>query len=293
MKRLILLAFFGFNLLDASGQDLLDMLNDEVKKEAKPEFTTATFKSTRVINGHSVENVAGGVLDFRISHRFGYLNSGVGEFFGLDQATIRLGLEYGVSNRWMVGIGRSSYQKQLDGFTKFKLIRQASGGWPFTVTEVSSVMYKTVPFADLNRINYYSSRLFFSHQLIIGRKFSERISFQLAPTLIHYNLAEVPNKINDVIAIGAGGRFKLSKRVSLNAEYYYQLPTYQLTGTYNSVAIGFGIETGGHVFQLQFTNSTGMTERTFISETTGNFFKGDVHFGFNISRVFTIKDPRK
>lgn len=279
--------------ISANGQDLLDMLDSEVKKDAKPDFVTATFKTTRLINGHSVENVAGGVLDFRISHRFGYINTGVNEFFGLDQASIRLGLDYGISNRWMVGIGRSSYQKQLDGFTKFKVVRQAPGRSPVTVSAVSTIMYKTIPFADLTRINYNTSRLFFAHQLIIGRKFSESISFQVVPTLIHYNFAEAPNTINDVFAIGGGGRVKLSKRVSLNAEYYYQLPNFQLQGTRNSVAIGFDIETGGHVFQLQFTNSTGMTERTFISETTGNFFKGDVHFGFNISRVFTLHDPRK
>lgn len=289
--------YFSFLLvclsISANGQDLLDMLDSEVKKDAKPDFVTATFKTTRLINGHSVENVAGGVLDFRISHRFGYINTGVNEFFGLDQASIRLGLDYGISNRWMVGIGRSSYQKQLDGFTKFKVVRQAPGRSPVTVSAVSTIMYKTIPFADLTRINYNTSRLFFAHQLIIGRKFSESISFQVVPTLIHYNFAEAPNTINDVFAIGGGGRVKLSKRVSLNAEYYYQLPNFQLQGTRNSVAIGFDIETGGHVFQLQFTNSTGMTERTFISETTGNFFKGDVHFGFNISRVFTLHDPRK
>lgn len=274
-------------------QNLLDMLDEEVNKKATPDYVTATFKSTRLINGHSVENVAAGVLDFRISHRFGFLNTGIKEFYGLDQATIRLGLDYGITKWWMVGIGRSSFQKQLDGFTKFKVMRQAYGGFPLTISAVSSVMYKTIPFADLNRINYNSSRLFFSNQLIIGRKFSEGVSFQLIPTHIHYNLAENPNTINDLFALGIGGRIKLSKRISFNGEYYYQLPGYQLEGYHNSIAIGFDIETGGHVFQLHFTNSTGMTERTFVSETVGDFFKGDIHFGFNISRVFTIVDPRK
>lgn len=291
-RYFLIVVFLGLSLHGFS-QDLLDMLDQEASKDAKPDYATATFKSTRLINGHTIENVAGGVLDFRISHRFGYLNTGIKEFYGLDQATIRLGLDYGLTNWWMVGIGRSSFQKQVDGFTKFKLLRQAKGHVPVTVSWVSSVMYKTTPFSDPLRINYNSSRLFYANQLIIGRKFSENVSFQLVPTHIHYNLAETPNTNNEVFAMGIGGRVKLSKRISLNAEYYYQLPTYQFEGTHNSLAIGFDIETGGHVFQLHFTNSTGMTERTFISETTGDFFRGDIHFGFNISRVFTLKDPRK
>ncbi|MEZ4944032.1 MAG: DUF5777 family beta-barrel protein [Cyclobacteriaceae bacterium] len=289
----IVIAVFCILSISGFSQDLLEMLEQEASKDAKPDYTTATFKSTRLINGHTIENVAAGVLDFRISHRFGYLNTGIKEFYGLDQATIRLGLDYGLTNWWMVGIGRSSFQKQLDGFTKFKLLRQANGHFPVTVSWVSTIMYKTAPFNDPLRINYNTSRLYYSNQLLVGRKFSESVSLQLIPTHIHYNLAETPNTNNEVFAMGIGGRVKLSKRVSLNAEYYYQLPTYQLEGTHNSLAIGFDIETGGHVFQLHFTNSTGMTERTFISETTGDFFQGDIHFGFNISRVFTIKDPRK
>ena len=275
--------------------DLLKMLEEETKSD-KPDFTTATFKTTRLINGHSVENVAAGVLDFRISHRFGYVNNGITDFFGLDNATTRLGLDYGISNRFMIGIGRSSYQKQLDGYFKFKLLRQSTGvkNMPVTVSLMESMNYKTEPFEDPDRENFLTSRMYFTHQLLIGRKFSEAISLQVMPTVVHYNLIPGTGEIpNDLISIGVGGRIKLSKRISLNAEYYYQLPDYKFPETTNSLAIGFDIETGGHVFQLHFTNSTGMTERTFITQTTGDFWKGDIHFGFNISRVFTIKDPRK
>jgi len=274
--------------------DLMKMLEEETKSD-KLDFATATFKTTRLINGHSVENVAAGVLDFRISHRFGFLNSGAYEFFGLDQAFIRLGLDYGITNWWMVGVGRSNYQKQLDGFTKFKLLRQSSGSktMPLTLSVVSSMIYKLEKFEITTRENFATSKMYFAHQVLIGRKFNESISFQVMPTVVHYNLIPGTALPNDLLSIGAGGRVKISKRVSINAEYYYQLPGYKLPGTHNSVAIGFDIETGGHVFQLQFTNSTGMTERTFIHETTGDFLKGDIHFGFNISRVFTIKDPRK
>ena len=277
----------------AYGQDdLMKMLEEEIKTE-ETDFVAATFKTTRLINGHSIENVADGVLDFRISHRFGFVNSGAYEFFGLDQAYMRLGLDYGLGNRWMIGMGRSNFQKQLDGFTKFKLLRQSSGTsvMPVTVSLMSSMVYKTEKFSDPSRENYATSKMYYAHQVLIGRKFSEAVSLQLMPTLVHYNLAPGTTTPNDLLSIGAGGRVKITKRVSLNAEYYYQLPEHRLPDTHNSLALGFDIETGGHVFQLHFTNSTGMTEQTFINETSGDFFNGDIHFGFNISRVFTIKSP--
>lgn len=283
--------------------DLMKMLEDEAKKEKKKDYATATFKTSRLINGHSIENAAAGVLDFKISHRFGMVNKGGYELFGLDQATMRIGLDYGISNRLMVGAGRSTFQKQYDAFGKFKILRQSSGGRgssPVSVSAVSTVMLKTLKWEDPKRQNYYTSRLSFAHQLIIARKFSEGLSLQLMPSFVHYNLAQAATDPNDIFALGAGGRFKLNKRLSFNIEYYHVLPIslvegqdYMLPGTKNSLAVGFDIETGGHVFQLHFTNSTGMTEKTFITETTGDFFKGDIHFGFNVSRVFTIKDRRK
>lgn len=302
MKKLaIFLLFFGCYATKVLAQDdLMSLIEDD--KDKKKEFTTATFKTTRLINGHSIENVAAGVLDLKISHRFGFINRGSYELFGLDQATMRIGLDYGLNDRLMVGIGRSTFQKQYDAFYKFKLLRQASGGKgssPVSVSAMSSIMLNTLKWSDPTRKNYYSSRLAFAHQLLVARKFSESVSLQLMPSYVHYNLVPTYTEPNDIFALGAGGRVKLSKRVSLNAEYYHVLPlapegySYRLNGTKNSLAIGFDIETGGHVFQLHFTNSTGMTEKTFITETVGDFFKGDIHFGFNISRVFTIRDPRK
>lgn len=270
----------------------MKMLDEETKKDEKPDYTTATFKTTRIIQGHSVENVAPGVLDFRISHRFGYINGGAYELFGLDQATMRLGLDYGLTKWWMIGMGRSTYQKQFDGFTKFKVFRQATNGVPFTISTVASIMYKSIKFENTAIENYYTSNLFYSGQLLIGRKMSEGLSLQVMPTWIHYNLVKGANDPNDIFALGAGGRIKLNKRLSINAEYYYQFPDFQLPGTTNSISVGVDIETGGHVFQINVTNSDGMTERSFISETTGNFFKGDIRLGFTISRVFTIVKPK-
>lgn len=295
MNRLQLITILTFFSLASFAQDdLMKMLDEETEKDKKPDYATATFKTTRLINGHSVENVAEGVLDFRISHRFGYISGGAYELWGLDEASMRLGLDYGLTNRWMIGVGRSTYQKQYDGFTKYKLLRQSSGtrSMPVTLSAIASIMYKSLKDENPDRENYLTSKLFYSGQLLIGRKFNESLSLQLMPTIIHYNLVQGANDPNDVFAIGAGGRMKVSKRVSLNLEYYYQLPDYKLPGTTNSLAIGVDIETGGHVFQVYCTNSTGMTERTYISETTGNFFEGDIRLGFTISRVFTIKKTK-
>lgn len=274
--------------------DLMKMLEAETTDKSKTEYATATFKTTRLINGHSIENVAVGVLDFRISHRFGFISSGAYELWGLDNASMRLGFDYGLTKRLMIGIGRSTYQKQYDGFAKFKILRQSSGAknMPLSISAVGTVMYKSLKFDDPTRTNYQSSNFYYCGQVIFARKFSESLSLQLMPTLVHYNFVPTANDPNDLFSIGAGGRFKLSKRVSVNVEYYYQLPANQFAGTYNSLSVGFDVETGGHVFQLYMTNSTGMTERTFISETTGDFFKGDIRLGFTISRVFTIRKPR-
>jgi hypothetical protein len=304
MKNLFIVIFLlSFSLPKIYAQDdLMKMLDDESKKDKKKDYATASFKTTRLINGHSIENVAPGVLDVKISHRFGMVNRGSYELFGLDQASMRIGFDYGISKRFMIGVGRSTYQKQYDGFGKFKILRQSSGGrWssPISVSAVSTVMLNTLKWEDPKRQNYYTSRLSFAHQLLIARKFSEGLSIQLMPSYVHSNLARTVTEPNDIFAMGIGGRIKLTKRLSFNVEYYHILPIsavagedYRIAGTHNSLAIGFDIETGGHVFQLHFTNSTGMTEKSFITETTGDFFKGDIHFGFNMSRVFTVKKQK-
>ena len=272
--------------------DLMGQLEKEAnaKEGPKTEYTTATFKTTRLINGHTVEQTGKGVMDVKISHRFGKINGGAYEFFGLDNATMRMGLDFGLRNWLMVGIGRSTFEKTLDGFTKVRLLRQSSGAhrMPITMNYVGTVAYKTIKFADPTVANYNTSRYSFTHQLIIGRKFSEGLSLQLMPSFTHINLVPLATDPNDLIAIGIGGRQKISRRTSFNVEYYYQLPDYKLTGSTNSLSIGFDIETGGHVFQLHFTNSHGMSERSFITQTNGKWDKGDIFFGFNISRVFTI-----
>jgi len=267
----------------------MDVFGDE---EPTTEYVTATFKTTRIVSGHSIENPANGVLLFMISHHFGRINQGAYDFFGLDQATIRLGLEYGVNDFISVGIGRSSYQKTIDGFVKAKLLRQSTGvrKMPISLTAFTSTDLFTLKWQDPERTNYFSSRFSFVNQLMIARKFNERLSIQVTPTHIHKNLV-VKTNTNDNFALGIGGRYKLTKRLTLNAEYFYNLPGYTADNFENPLSVGFDIETGGHVFQLHFTNSQPMFDRALITETTGKWKNGDIYFGFNISRVFTLKKP--
>jgi len=297
----IFFAFLLFALpLFSFAQTGDDLLKDAgMDSGARPvQLVSATFKSTRVINSQSVETLGKGVLNFGILHRFGRLNSGAYELFGLDQSRIRFGFDYGVTDRLMIGVGRSSYHKDFDGCIKYKLLRQSSGAknMPITLTYYASVQLRT----DTNRFfpeyqydkDYFSSRLSYVHQLIIGRKFNSSFSFQLSPTLVHRNLVKLSGDKNDVFALGIGGRIKLNRRVSLNGDYVYVFRNGGLADTYNSLNLGFDIETGGHVFQLHFTNSLGMNDRAFMTETDGRWNKGDVHWGFNITRAFSIGKPK-
>ncbi|MCK6695822.1 MAG: DUF5777 family beta-barrel protein [Thermoanaerobaculia bacterium] len=269
--------------------DLLSLLGEEETTE----YAAASFKTNRVVNGHSLENTAAGVLDSKISHRFSPLNQGLYDIFGLDGATIRIGIDYGITDRLMVGVGRSTKEKIIDGFAKYKLLRQSTGkrNMPLSLSYLVDAQIKTVKFSDQTRENKFSSRLYYTHQVLIGRKFSDAFTLQLMPTLVHRNLVETKAEKNDVLALGAAGRIKLTKRITLNAEYYYVLPDQLRPDFTNVLSIGFDIETGGHVFQMHFTNSTDMTYKGFITETTDKWFDG-VRFGFNISRVFTIVKPK-
>lgn len=271
--------------------DLMNLLNENAPKETN--ITTATFKSTRIMNGHSIERMPAGQLDVRISHRFGRLNSGAYEFFGLDQANMHLSLEYGIFNWLMAGVGRSNYEKTFDGFTKFSILRQSSGEkvMPISLSLFSSVALKSLKWTDPTRTNYFTSRLSYVGQVLIARKFNQTFSLQLTPSYVHRNLVATELDPNDLYALGAGGRMKLTKRISLNAEYYYLAnpKSYMSQKVYDPLSVGIDLETGGHVFQFIFTNSRAMIEKGFIGETTGNWLKGDIHFGFNISRVFTLK----
>jgi opacity protein-like surface antigen len=275
----------------AYAQDLMDMLGED---KPTTEYAYATFKATRIVNGQSIENPANGVLLFTISHHFQKVNTGAYEFFGLDHSTIRLGLDYGVNDYLSIGIGRSSFEKTYDASIKAKILRQSSGerNMPITLSLYSSVVLNSLHWQYPDRKNYFSSRLSYTNQLLIARKFSNSLSLQLTPTFVHKNFVPTAKSQNDIFAVGFGGRYKLTQRLAVNAEYFYLLPGNTADIYENSFSIGVDIETGGHVFQLHFTNAQPMFDRAFITETTGKWSKGDIYFGFNISRVFTIKKPK-
>ncbi len=296
MKQLIiLLTALAFSALPILAQDdLMDLLNSE---EQAVDYTYATFKTSRIINSHSVEQPASGVLMFLIQHRFGRLNTGFYELFGLDQATIRLGLEYGVTDRLSIGVGRSSYQKTYDGFVKYKLLRQSTGArkMPVTLSYYGSMTLNSLKWEDLgveDRDNNFSSRLAYTHKLLLARKFSSSISLQLMPTYTHKNLVPTADDANDIFSMGVGGRVKITNRMSVNAEYYYT-PESQISYEFTQpFSLGLDLETGGHVFQLHFSNAQAFFDSGYLTETSGKWGDGDVYFGFNISRVFTIKKPK-
>ena len=230
----------------------------------------------------------------RISHRFGTVNSGVDEFFGLDNAVTRIGFDYGIRPWLMIGVGRSTYEKAYDGFFKAKILKQSTGAknMPVSLQFFSSVMINSLkatnPAEDL-----FSSRTGYTFQAIIGRKFNKGTTIQLMPTLVHRNFVKTKAEKNDVLALGIGGRQKFSRRAAITYEFYYVLPD-QLAPEYlnYSFSVGVDIETGGHVFQLFLTNSAGMNEQQFITQNTGDWADGDIRIGFNISRVFTVKQPK-
>lgn len=293
----LLLLIGGFlcyaNLVQAQDDNLDNLLNKSTKPTTQ--YVEGAFKDIRVVNLHSTETVAPRDLVFRISHRFGALNTGGINLWGLDNSSIRLSFEYGLSEHIMVGIGRSSASKDYDFFAKAKILRQSTGNrnMPVSLLYVGSVVLngQEDP-ANLQRTA--TQRTSFTHQLILGRKFSDWFSLEIVPTYVHRNLVDTPEDLNDLLALGFGGRIKLNKRVALNAEYIVRNPPSdalqraRFDSFQDSFSLGFDIETGGHVFSLHLTNSLSMVEKGFIAETNELWEKGGIHFGFNISRVFSL-----
>lgn len=295
--RLLAIGLFYLSLCNLQAQDLDQLLTQATNNETQ--YTTATFKSTRIVNGHSIEQMKAGELDVRFSHRFGKFNEGPYTLWGLDESSVHFGGDYGITNWMMAGIGRGTDQKTYDGLLKFSILRQCTGSknTPISLSYLTTASLNTLKVAEMGLPSnatsvYFWDRVSFVNQVLVARKFNERFSFELNPTWVHKNLTLTEMDPNDILSLGFGARFKLSKRISLNAEYYYVVPPlhdHRSVKTYGPLAIGFDIETGGHVFQIMFTNSESMTEPGFITETTGQWGKNDIHLGFNISRVFTLK----
>jgi len=285
---------FVFLFLQATASTAQDstwkkMLDDSLVITGDASRITGTFKATQIINTPTVESPGKKGLQFLIMHRFGRINEGGYALFGLDNATIRFGLDYGINDRFSIGVGRSSVDKTYDASFKWKLLRQTQNKMPVSVSLYELFTHTTLRYTDKP---YFTGkyRSAYESALLIARKFSSKLSLQLTPVWIHYNLVPTPQDENDVFALGIGGRMKISKRMSINAEYNY-LPSDQIVSTdiFHSLSFGLDIETGGHVFQLIFSNSEGMVGPSYFGKTTGNWGDGDIFFGFNISRAFNFK----
>ena len=268
--------------------DLLDILEDA---SAKPVIVESSFKGTRVVNAQSLELPRPKILQFMIQHRFGSIENGFYDLFGMDYATIRFDFNYGLTERLSFGVGRSSLDKIYDIFVKTKLLRQSSGtrSFPVSVLLYSDIGIDTKRKSENDPAvkDEYLNRLLYVNQLIIGRKFNRSLSLEILPTLIHRNLVPTNQDDHDLVSVGIAGRYKLSNRISVNADYF--IPLGDRSEDYqNSVAIGVDYETGGHVFQVMIANSQGPYEYTFIENARGNFSTGVLYLGFNISRAFTL-----
>lgn len=286
-----LTSIFIAGQLQAQDDDF-DLLGDEKPTATKVNYA---FKTTKVINLQSTEVTDKGVLDFKMMHRFGPTNAGPYEAFGLDQSTVRFGFEYGITHSTMISAGRSNVNglKNLDFFLKQRLLHQNSNNTiPVSVLAVVGTQYLLG-----SKLNYLTNeeRSSYFAQLIIARKFDEDFSLEFVPTWL-YNAANPPTMPTletpavSQIALGVGLRHKISPRSSINLEY---IPVITNKGTLvNSFSIGMDVETGGHVFQFHLTNSPGLNEMQFISNTTDPWKTGGIRFGFNLSRVFTVVKPK-
>jgi hypothetical protein len=289
MKRIFLLLVLT-PFISFAQEDLLSELDKSQPQET--DYTFATFKGTRLVNGHTIETKNAGSLEFIFQHRFGAINGGLYELFGLDEAYVRLGLDYGITDRLSVSIGRNSYDKTMDGYLKFRALRQSTGvkTFPISVTALGGVAYQLSPKKEDAPENFENiDRLAYVGQLLVARKISTAFSLQLMPTFIHRNAVDQSREENDQFALGAGGRIKLTRSFALTGDYYYNFSMKENSGYYNALGLGMEIETGGHVFQLCMTNAIGLTERRFITQTEDDFFDGDIHFGFNVTRTFQVK----
>ena len=281
MRILTILLFLP--LLLGAQEDLLDELDAETTDES---FETAAFKGLKIVNFESTKMVSKQELYFVVSHRFGSIKPGIEDFFGLDQAVTRLNFIYGISDGINIGVSRSSFQKIYETSLKLRLLRQKRNGLPFTLVLFNSAMLNTALDEQTLPGLSFENRLSYSTQALVSTKLNKNLSFQVAPTFFHDNLVALDTQENSQYAVGYGGRCKLTKRWSLNVDYGLHLNRAAESPFVNPLSIGFDLETGGHVFQLHFTNAQPMNTNFFLGQATGDWGEGDIFFGFNLSRVF-------
>ncbi|GGA68840.1 hypothetical protein GCM10008015_07030 [Flavobacterium palustre] len=279
MKKLILLLLF-VPIISFSQEDLLNGIDSVSEKEK----VSAAFKGLKIVNLESTKLAAKGDLYFIVAHRFGSVKDGFEGFFGLDNANTQLKFVYGLTDWLTISAARS--ELAYDFSTKYTLIHQKTDGFPVSIAGFSSLAINNTLKESLYPKLTFDDRFTYVQQLLISRKYSEKLSLQLAPTIFHENFVDNAQQNNTQYAIGIGGRYKLSKRWSLNMDYAAHLNRASNSVYKNPLSIGFDLDTGGHVFQMHFTSSQGIHEAGYLGQTTGDWTKGDVFFGFNLLRVF-------
>ncbi len=282
MKHLLTLLFL-LPVISFAQNDLLDEIDTD---STGTEYAIAAFKGLKIVNFESTKLVAKEELVFIVSHRFGSIKDGINTFFGLDEAVTRLNFVYGISDGFNIGVSRSSFLKIYDISAKYRLLRQVNNGFPFTIVGYNSIIINTA----LDKANLplleFKDRIGYTTQLLISRKINTNFSVELAPTFFHDNYVVDDNQDNSQFAIGFGGRYKLAKRWSINADYGWHLNRAENSPFRNPLSIGFDLETGGHVFQMHFSNAQAMNTNGFLGQGTGDWTDGDIYFGFNLSRTF-------
>lgn len=328
MKRLLLFAFSififsGFLVLSAvegfAQDDLLKMLDTAGAPDKTINKVTATFKTTKIISMQTPQTCGFGELDFRITHRFGNIgeasSGGVHTLYGWDAISdVRFSLDYGVTKNFQIGIARNKRDENLDGSLKWRFLEQTTDN----KTPLTICAYSIASLTPKSKTSFYSGadsawvadsakfahRTVYTTQVVFARKFAPWLSIALTPSYTHRNyvLANVnpANQAideNDLFSVGAGIRLKVSRSVSILADYFYVISDYRKENTaepfYNPLAVGVEIETGGHVFHLNLTNAAGINENYLISKSPDTWSKGGYKFGFNISRVFQICSKKK
>lgn len=294
-SRFFLIAIFlvtSFSTkINAQEDDLFSEL-DAITEEGDHEVIAA-FKSTRLMLGQSIERVRKDQLHFRISHLFGKI-LGIQNFFGLDNlSNMHLSFEYGVTDYIQVGLSRANKPDvTYMGTLKLSLLRQKTGkqSFPFSLSYFGSADIKSGSYAIQERDEYFEGRLDYVNQILLGSKINDEISLQISPTYVHRNLTDFNDEPNDIFSVGLGGRYLFSRSMSVNVEYYYTIPTFDThDATNNMLTIGFDLETGGHVFQLYFSNASVMHPGKFAINQNGDFFgERDIHFGFSMLRTFNL-----
>lgn len=283
MKHTLTSLFLLFSVLLFSQEDLLSEIDTD---NQAPVYASAVFKGLKVINFESTKLVAKGGFNFIVSHRFGTVKNGFENLFGLDEAVTHLNFVYGISDHFNVSASRSSNQKIYELATKFRLARQQEGKLPFTMVGYTSVLANTALDTDNLPKLRFEHRLSYVGQLLISRKITKELSLLVAPTFFHDNYVIDNSQDNSQYAVALGGRYKLGSRWSVNMEYGMHLNR-SATSLYNNpFSIGVDLETGGHIFQLHFTNSQSMNTNGVFGTSTGDWAEGDVYFGFNLARSF-------